>query len=150
MLLEQTWVKKEDGLSDEWVEGEARAADPLKAHLVGIVEAWVEGELEPLRKLGGGHANLDRRETVERTSVRDPSTNKLRHDCRWIPIQLRHVLAAKLRTRGPAGEEFNPETGEDIQPFVRLVLDDGTKVDLPYRDVSPAMRAHAETSVVGA
>jgi hypothetical protein len=125
LIVDTEYRIRQRELSDVTQPVEVRPSDELRERIRATVESWIAGKIEPARIICTGHADPARRETVHKTSTKDPKTNRWRHATRPTPITLEHVMTAKLR-------RHTDNVDQRVPPFVRLILDDGSKVDLPF------------------
>ena len=131
MLVIQTqWKTVAVGLQDRIVAREVRPTDERKAAMLQRLGEWLAGDVEPAKVIIQGHADVAKRLTMHRKSTRDPKSRKMKHDVREVPITLGHVAAIKHYPSRPDSID------EDEPEFLRVVLDDGTKLDLPWGDVA--------------
>lgn len=137
LKLSTEYVKVLNGVQEEIVAREIRADAETSEIISTSLAAWLDGTIEPLRIFPGGHAKVEARETLVHTRTQDPKTRKVTHERRPTPITLAHVLTAKLRPRGEGVEEYDPATGGDPVPCVRVVLESGNKFDLPVVKAKP-------------
>jgi hypothetical protein len=142
LKLVSKYVKVLNGVQEEIRAVEERASGAEVEAIDAALAAWLDGTIEPLRVFPGGHANVAARETILHKRTQDPKTRKVTHERRPVPITPAHVSAAKLRPRGEGVEEYDPETGGDPIPCVRVVLDSGNKFDLPV--VAPKAKGDDE------
>ena len=142
VFVEQQFQTRIVGVNDVIADREARPSSERRAMMQAQLEAWIAGELEPLQILCRGHARPESRETVLKIETIDPKTRKRLREFRWVPIARAHVLTVKYRPP-------RPDALEDNEPFLRVVLDDGSKIDLPAAATAETPVEHALTDIEG-
>lgn len=130
IVTQADYETRRDGVRDVIVEKEARTADEVRDEILATVDAWIAGKVKPLEIIKTCHADPKALETLSQT-VKDVK-GKRQYSNRPVKITRAHVLAAKLREVGPDGDAFDA-AGGDWVPRIIVVLDDGSKLSLPWK-----------------
>ena len=107
-------------------------ADAIKA----CVDLFLAGRLKPLRVIRAGDLDVGKLEITEHPAEKKPGEQRDTWTRRPVKLAAKHVLAAKLHTRGRDLREEDDE-GEPVEPFIGLVFTNGARVDIPFKPPKP-------------
>jgi len=147
-IIENHWITKDVGLNEVGVLRQEKATEEAKAVIAATVDAHFAGKLKPIGpfdadgnpKIFGTNIAFGGKARI-RIAYKDPDNPKLiKYRFEEKPATKAHIMAAVLCTRTEDGSLTTPD-GEDVKPWVHLVFEDGSQLDLE----AVAVKAKAPT-----
>lgn len=139
-----------DSIGTAAVYADDHPATPEQAEIVrSAVAAWIDGSAEILAVEDRGDRSAVTREAVDRESYRDPEGITRYRPVRR-PVQAADVMIALLVVNDENALGYDHETGAPAEPFVRIGLSDGSKVNVRLPKVAPAPAPESAHSGKGA
>lgn len=128
------------GVTERTVANERRANDDERAAITDHVERFLAGKLKATKFVRLCEFDPGRMEIMEHSRGEvDSKTKRVRYVHRPVKIERKHVLAAKLHRRDRLTLLDEDADGNLVEPFVSVVLSDGSRIELPYEhEAEPA------------
>jgi hypothetical protein len=149
--LENMYHNKDVGLQDVPVLHQVRASEEVAARIDATIDAFFAGKAKAIgpvdgdgefKKYGNDIAHSGKART--RVAGKDPDNpKKIVYRFEETKATDRHILVAVFNTRGDGGSVDDLD-GNAIKPWVHLVFEDGSQVDLLAVDVPKAAKAKTE------